>query len=102
MVQPKLAIDNALPVRPASPLLPPSVRSIKAGVLFDRPRSHAVVLVGTIVTLASAMTRHGTALAGALVGARGLDMAGLLALVADTLVGRLRGAVAREMADLAA
>lgn len=36
-----------------------------------------------------------------LVGARGLDVAGLLALVADTLVGGLGGAVARKVADLA-
>lgn len=37
-----------------------------------------------------------------LVGAGSLDVAGLLALVADTLVGSLRRAVAGQVADLAA
>lgn len=37
-----------------------------------------------------------------LVGARGLDVAWLLALVADTLIGALGRAVTAEMTDLAA
>jgi hypothetical protein len=37
-----------------------------------------------------------------LVGARGLDVAGLLAFVADTLVGGLRWAVAAQVAHLTA
>ena len=40
-------------------------------------------------------------IAGSLVGALGLDVAGLLALVASSLRGGLGGAVAGEMADLA-
>ena len=39
---------------------------------------------------------------GALVGALSLDVAGLLALVASSLGGGLRGAVAREMSHFAA
>lgn len=37
-----------------------------------------------------------------LVGAGGLDVAGLLALVADAVVADLSGAVARKVADLTA
>ena len=37
-----------------------------------------------------------------LLGAGGLDVAGLLAAVADTLAGSLLGAVAGQMTDLAA
>ena len=39
---------------------------------------------------------------GSLVGAGGLDVAGLLALVADTVVADLSGAVAGKVTDLAA